>query len=244
MYAKRKRNAEYTPSRWTTKRRRVGDRAVGVYRPGRPASTMPRSFTPANKEFTPLGYSRPCTFRYATSGQVNVAAGGVPEYIRFRANGLYDPEVAVGGHQPYGFDQMMGLFNHFTVLGAKLTVRCANNNAIPIFLFSTLRGDSSVATTTDALLERPQTQSVLMNVDGVSELVHKFSAAQFFGKSKTSLIGGADFRGNVAQDPAEQAYFNVGIAPNWTTDDPVVETLHVVIEYYAILTEPKTLHTS
>ena len=35
-------------------------------------------------------------------------------------------KVAVGGHQPYGFDQLMGQYNHFTVL--KAIFDCENQN--------------------------------------------------------------------------------------------------------------------
>lgn len=182
-------------------------------------------------------------FKYATYGTINPALG-VPLSIKYRANGMYDPEVAVGGHQPYGFDQMMALFNHFTVVGAKITVRCCNNNSLPLFLATTLRGDSAVPMTTSELLERPGTKSVLMNVAETSEIVHTFSAQEFFGRPTNVLVGAADYRGNVAQDPAEQAYFNVFIAPNNPNDDLQLETVHVLIEYTAHLTEPKTLSQS
>jgi len=39
--------------------------------------------------------------------------------IEFRANGMYDPDVRVGGHQPYGFDQIMLGYGKFTVVESK-----------------------------------------------------------------------------------------------------------------------------
>jgi len=48
--------------------------------------------------------------------------------IEFRANGMYDPDVRVGGHQPYGFDQIMLGYGKFTVVKASMTVE--NLNAI------------------------------------------------------------------------------------------------------------------
>lgn len=35
-----------------------------------------------------------------------------------RANDLYDPEFAIGGHQPRGFDEMMKVYKTFTVIGS------------------------------------------------------------------------------------------------------------------------------
>ena len=40
----------------------------------------------------------------------------------FRANGLYDPREAYGGHQPRMFDQYMALYVNAVVLGARVTV--------------------------------------------------------------------------------------------------------------------------
>ncbi|HIA02129.1 MAG TPA: hypothetical protein EYN66_09490, partial [Myxococcales bacterium] len=41
---------------------------------------------------------------------------------RFRANGMFDPQVPLGGHQPRGFDEFMDAYDMFTVLGSKISV--------------------------------------------------------------------------------------------------------------------------
>lgn len=208
----------------------------------RPTRVMNRSFAVQN-EWQPMGKSTVKKFKYATYGTINPSLG-TPLSIRYRANGMFDPEVAIGGHQPYAFDQMMALFNHFTVVGAKITVRCCNNNSLPMFLCTTLRGDSVTATTTSELLEQPGTKSVLINIGDTAEIVHTFSAQDFFKRPTSVIVGAADYRGNVANDPAELAYFNVFVAPNNPNDDLQLETIHVLIEYTAHLTEPKTLSQS
>lgn len=42
--------------------------------------------------------------------------------IFYKANGIYDPDSAVGGHQPLGFDQWTAIYNHWVVNSA--TIRC------------------------------------------------------------------------------------------------------------------------
>lgn len=44
-----------------------------------------------------------------------VIAGGTG-FSQFRMNGAYDPEVAIGGGQPRGYDQMSLLYQEYTVL--------------------------------------------------------------------------------------------------------------------------------
>lgn len=41
----------------------------------------------------------------------------------YRANGLFDPDAALGGHQPSGFDFWSGKYRNYVVLGSKITIR-------------------------------------------------------------------------------------------------------------------------
>ena len=36
---------------------------------------------------------------------------------------MYDPYAGTGGHQPRGFDDFMGIYGKFTVLGSKCTAQ-------------------------------------------------------------------------------------------------------------------------
>ena len=56
----------------------------------------------------------------------------------FRGNGLYDPFIPLGGHQPRGFDDFMKIYDKFTVVGSSCTSQ---------FMYEGYDGPSSVATT-------------------------------------------------------------------------------------------------
>ncbi len=50
----------------------------------------------------------------------------------YRANSIFDPAVAVGGHQPRGFDQFMALYTEWVVLSSTISVftSCRTNKEV------------------------------------------------------------------------------------------------------------------
>ena len=73
----------------------------------------------------------PCSFAtkltYSSNVSINPGAAGTPAAYVYRANGLYDPDLTGGGHQPRGYDQFTPMYNHWTVVGAKVTVLSAGS---------------------------------------------------------------------------------------------------------------------
>jgi hypothetical protein len=65
--------------------------------------------------------------RYHDSVPINAANGTVAGHV-FRANSPYDPDYTASGHQPRYFDQIMPLYDHYQVLGSKITVKFINNS--------------------------------------------------------------------------------------------------------------------
>ena len=58
-------------------------------------------------------------------------SGGTPSPSKgYRLTSLYDPDVSLGGGQPYWFDQLMAVYARFQVLGAKMTCVFAYTNVI------------------------------------------------------------------------------------------------------------------
>lgn len=58
---------------------------------------------------------------YRTSGIYSVAA--TPGYIDYNLNSIYDPEIAVGGHQPLWTDQYEAVYNKYRVFRCKYEVK-------------------------------------------------------------------------------------------------------------------------
>jgi len=186
--------------------------------------------------------------RYAQEFQLN-AGVGTGDYKVFRANDLYDPDFTGTGHQPNGFDQLMLWYDHFTVVGSKATIKftpTTGNNIAPGYVDLLLTDDpttvASYTSVNDFLESRQGSGRALMagterNYFGVSPYHTKtFSAKRFFGTK--NIMGNGLYRGNTTGSPTEQAFF-IPIMFSAAGNDPAPMNFTIVIDYIAILSEPK-----
>lgn len=69
--------------------------------------------------------------RYAGLYTSTTSSGSSSSPVVFRMNSIYDPEVAIGGGQPYGMDQIVNMgYNKYIVRGYKLEVWPASRGPI------------------------------------------------------------------------------------------------------------------
>ena len=61
------------------------------------------------------------TLRYYTKKSVAALEPYQVTNAQFSLNGLYDPDIAVGGHQPLLFDQLMAIYDRYQVAEARVT---------------------------------------------------------------------------------------------------------------------------
>ena len=65
---------------------------------------------------------------YSDNRVITPTAAAATAYV-YSANGLYDPDITGAGHQPMSFDQLIGMYEHYTVQSGKITVNFVNENA-------------------------------------------------------------------------------------------------------------------
>lgn len=83
----------------------------------RKVARVPRNFTLVNSG---LGFPKKMVFthRYVETGTTTTGSGGALGSFSRVLNGMFAPG---GAHQPYYFDQMSALYNHYCVTKAKVT---------------------------------------------------------------------------------------------------------------------------
>lgn len=191
---------------------------------------------------TPIGNTFLFKTRYVERAfTVNPGASTAASYV-FRLNSLYDPNLTGAGHQPIGFDQIMPLYDHYCVIGARVKVTATNMDANIAQDVVLQMKDTNVTTN--------QIQNVIENGNCVWKTIApagsgsdskvlnlSCSPDKFFGNK---VMQDEKYRGTITTDPEDGVYLHIIAQAQDGADNGVVR-LCVVIEYIAVLTEPKTL---
>ena len=161
--------------------------------------------------------------------------------IMYRANGMYDPYAYTFGAQPRGFDQMAALYDHFVVIGSKIsvTLTCQPENIVEGLIVGIALVDNSTAsTTTTDYMERPgQVSWRYVNPQNPQVTV---TLACNPNKFLNRNVKDDEVKGSAAGDPTEQCYFHVFVSNfNGSSTQTDRFKLSTLVEYEAVWFEPK-----
>lgn len=183
---------------------------------------------------------RVAKLRYADTIQL-VSTSGSIAYWTFRANSCHDPDYTSSGHQPMGWDIWSQLYNHYIVLGSKITVKAVEDgtSAGPSTYCGIIIGDSVTVPHSSASSYLEEGYKTRINVFQRKPLVYTqtYSAKKFFNlaniKDNISRLG-ATFGTN----PTDDAYFHMWQQPVDSTSSNTM-LYSVIIEYIVLFSEPK-----
>ena len=191
-------------------------------------------------------------FRYCDSISLNAGIGTIASHL-FKCNGLFDPDSTGVGHQPLGFDEASNYYNHYVVLGSKITVAFSAGSLSASYGPSQLVGvfitdDASFPNTTSALTEQGLTKwrylaQAQTKGNATTTVVNKYSTKKFFNVSdvKDNI---EELGADVGSDPNDQATFAIWTGSMDTSADPPVVNAFVTIDYIVMMREPKALNQS
>ncbi len=175
--------------------------------------------------------------RYTEIIAINPGAGGSVGTHVYSANGMFDPNITGIGHQPRGFDQLMSLYDHYTVIQSGITAMYTlDPSARHVQCILALRDRSAVYSAPSDYTEMRNVKTTVVSPEGeAKKLTLGFSPKSFLGVSKP--LSEKDLTGTVSANPQEQAFFHVGIA-DMSGADLANQYLTIQIDYVAVLTEP------
>lgn len=190
--------------------------------------------------------------RYCDTIQMSAAAAGTIDIHNYAANALYDTDITSTGHQPLGFDQWAAIYNHYTVVGSKLTARVVaasvNNNLAPVVVAIKITDDGVPPTSMTGIMEQGMSSYRLFNAQANSNpgVIRKnFSLRKFFGIKDVKDVR-TRYGATVGSNPDDLAYFTicVGTAGGVTMSDAKTVTVDLTLDFIVQFTEPKDLPQS
>lgn len=181
-----------------------------------------------------------------TQVDLNAGVGGLMVSHLFSCNGLFDPNITGGGHQPLGFDQLMPMYDHYRVIGSRIRATFSNHDTTYPQIVGIHIQDNTVISegSVDPLIENGMTRWTKLATEGsggsVKTISQNFSTKAFFSSASSASD---KYVGTIVSNPTEQAYFRLFAQPDHGNDTSTVRVT-VEIEYIALLTEPRNLTQS
>lgn len=215
-------------------------------RQARPRKSLPLSGFPSKKLVK---------LRYVDTGLILDAGVGLIAQDIYRANSVFDPYQPAGGHQPMGFDQWALIYNKYTVISAKMTMKYATLSVTNLtpgrfgILLSSVTAGTTDFTSINSLLESKLTG---MNVKQCGAFTYgtqrqpqvskSFNAKRFFGKK--DVVDGSANSALVNTNPGNEAYFIPWVSAVNNTQNPGAMNFDIYIDYVVQFSDPKTLDGS
>lgn len=222
------------------RRKRTAARAARYALARRPRRyRLPRAVNPTKSKLVRLKY---CEL-------INLNPGvGTLAYHNFSCNGAYDPNVTGVGHQPLGFDQYMTFYDHYTVIGSKITIRGqADDTAYEMLVGIFVNDDVNfLPTTGQHACELPGSRYTLVSEKDNGENTSWTITARYSARKNDSSrapLSNPELKGSAGGNPTEQTYYTIWVAPVGSADLAAVN-IWVHIEYLIIFHEPKDLAQS
>lgn len=179
--------------------------------------------------------------RYCSLVNLAYSIGTIP-IVTFSANGLYDPDITYTGHQPMYFDQMSALYNHFSVISSRITMKgsaLTNGGVITSVVGITNDDNANVTYVNSAFLVEDNTKHSAWAITGgingaVVNLRSNWKHRDVFGGN---LLANTQNQGTSSANPAEQSYYNIWLEATDRSTTCNFQAM-VEIEYDTIWTEP------
>jgi hypothetical protein len=153
---------------------------------------------------TSLRYSETHTFQTGTAG-----VAGTEQVMRL--NDLYDTNLTGTGHQPYGYDQMVGFYNRWRVDRVRLTFLWTSIGGTAelalLHLLRTATGGLTMAgQDVDRLTEIPMVKSAVLSASGNSrtrKIVVEANIWDILGVTKNTYESDVDrYSGSTSASPS------------------------------------------
>lgn len=224
----------------TVSRKRTRSRTPGAPRKRARTLVIARPLTSGISKRNIMGGRQFAVLRYTDRFALDAGSGGVPAVRVFWSNGVYDPDNAVGGHQPRGFDQLISVYDHAVVTKAVMKVYADNNaDGTAIVVGVAHRDNATTSVDFRDYLEWGPKKTMLLSESGAGPCAKTMS----YTVTPPKFLGYDDpfeseLKNSVAGNPAEGSFFHLFAYPTNDGDSLPINVV-IEIEYHTWFIEHK-----
>lgn len=161
------------------------------------------------RTFPSSGLPNSVRMKMVYADTLNYTTSVTPYNVFYRLNDLYDPFQGAGGHQPYYFDQMTPLYNHFIVTGCHVEIK-ASTSTVAAVVGMKAQPDTTSVTSLGAGIERPYSRSGTVVPGGRALYLSKyFDIAKLFGVNRQAILSDDLYRGTASATPTNVYFLNI-----------------------------------
>lgn len=187
--------------------------------------------------------------RLCYNERITSAGGGTVPIVDFvfRGNSPFDPQFALGGGQPMGFDQWAAFYRKYRVIASKLVVKYSNNAAIEAFGYVSAANTSAAYTDRSAMNERVYTKTVNIGTDtvqGVGEIEYYMPTNVIRGGPSDLVRYNPNLSALTTANCNEQWYWHVGAYGVGASVNNYDVNCDVSVYYYVEFFDRETLGRS
>lgn len=172
-------------------------------------SSRRRLFGPTQNRIGPLPKSQRTKFIYADRIVVTspASAGLCGNYV-IGANGLFDPDLTGTGHQPRGFDQLIGqLYTKYCVVKATIEIWWPNNASAALINGVVVDRGTTVTNNLEDYTENGTAIIKYNHTDSPVYMKKVVDVAKFLGKK--DIVDDPDCHGTVGTSPTDLVTFQL-----------------------------------
>ncbi len=179
-------------------------------------------------------------FIYFDTFSLDVPAGGAAQSYLFRINSLFDPDFALGGHQPGGFDELMAIYEHYCVTMCEYKVIYQNTNvaALPALIAVQVSDNSTTSTNFGTFIENGNAQHTMVsatNGSPIRTLTGTVDIAKLMGVSRSTLLKDDSFWGSQGTNPSDVAFLKIIVGSIPSGDDGPSVNISVELKFTSVL---------
>ncbi len=155
------------------------------------------------------------TLKYSEEVVTSVATVAGSNQV-FRLNSIFDPNAAVGGTQPYGYDQLAALYNRYRVLKTRFKITMHASTAGHDLVATPINGAINAAVsdlvTFTAATMLPYSKYKHYNLGAVAPVIQGGMDLNILGGvARVEYLTDDRFEAQIGANPAEVISLNIGI---------------------------------